>query len=72
MKDIIIGIFLSAVALGSAYIIYQQVKPMPGYQVGFCKSLYNGNTDKIENCLDQYDDMNNVTGIYDENGKPVQ
>jgi len=45
---------------------------MPGYQVGFCKSMYNGNTDKIDDCLDQYDDMNNVTGIYDENGKPVQ
>lgn len=72
MKDFIIGTILSGIALGGAFMVYQAVKPLPGYQVGFCKSIYHGNTQKINECLDNYDEMHHVTGIYDEHGKPVQ
>ena len=72
MKQIILAILFPVIALASAYLIYTAVKPTVGYQVGFCKTLYNGNNDKINECLDNYDEMHNRTGIYDENGKPVQ
>jgi uncharacterized protein YxeA len=72
MKEIITSIILSVITLVSAYFIYRAVEPTVGYQVGFCKTLYKGNNDKINQCLDNYDEMHNRTGIYDENGKPVQ
>ena len=72
MKELIASIILSGITLASAYVIYKAVEPTVGYQVGFCKTLYKGNDDKINECLDNYDEMHNRTGIYDENGKPVQ
>ena len=72
MKDTIIAIILSAITLASAYVIYKAVEPTVGYQVSFCKTLYKGNDDKINECLDNYDEMHGRTGIYTEDGKPVQ
>ena len=72
MKETILAIILSAITLTSAYLIFKAVEPTVGYQVGFCKTLYNGNNDKINECLDNYDEMHGRTGIYAENGKPVQ
>jgi hypothetical protein len=72
MKETIVAIILSAIALTSAYLIFKAVEPTVGYQVGFCKTLYKGNNDKINECLDNYDEMHGRTGIYDENNKPVQ
>ena len=72
MKELIATIILSIIALGTAFIIYKAVEPTVGYQVGFCKTLYKGNNDKINQCLDNYDEMHGRTGIYDEHGKPVQ
>lgn len=72
MKETILAILFSAITLASAYLIYTKVEPTQGYQVGFCKTLYKGNADKINECLDNYDEMHGRTGIYDEHGKPVQ
>ena len=72
MKELIATIILSIIALGTAFIIYKAVEPTVGYQVGFCKTLYKDNDDKINQCLDNYDEMHGRTGIYDEHGKPVQ
>jgi hypothetical protein len=72
MKELIATIILSVITLGTAFIIYKAVEPTVGYQMGFCKTLYKGNDDKINQCLDNYDEMHGRTGIYTEDGKPVQ
>jgi hypothetical protein len=72
LKELLLSFILSAITLGTAYLIYKAVEPTVGYQVGFCKTLYKGNNDKINECLDNYDEMHNRTGIYTEDGKPVQ
>ena len=72
LKELLLSFILSAITLGTAYLIYKAVEPTVGYQVGFCKTLYKGNNDKINECLDNYDEMHNRTGIYAEDGKPVQ
>lgn len=72
MKETILTIILSIFTLASAYFVYTQLEPTQGYQVGFCKTIYNGNTDKINECLDNYDEMHGRTGYYDKFGNPIQ